>query len=563
MTKSLLRRILLACVLLAGIVILAGCSTKEPAPLSAVPRTSAPGHGHIAEEHSEVLSGAGNIGALVLIRRLDGLNQHEGGPGVVGERFGIVAVADDMDGDGVLDLIIGSPRADPGGTAGTNEGSVHVFSGAALLRGAELKHALLYQVRGEATTNGTGELGFRQSIATADLDRDSFPELVVGAWLADPIAGGVPKVDAGTVFVFNGAALLRGERQEMALMFRLDGEPGSRLGRPAIVVGDIDLDGVPDLFVGAHRASPLGVKNAGSGYLISGADFSILHRFDGVSPYDFLGRSVMSVGDLNSDGYLDLAIGASQGDGGQAGEIPSGPGYVNVYSGKDYSLLRHLNPPLDEPTGAFGQTTVYVPTPVAGADLNEDGIPEVIVGSPEARAGLQGPPGKDGFPRTGSVYIYSGADFSPLYRLKGERGSVQAEAGLPTHETPRAGNPGGNIGDVFGDAIAVVPDMDGDGVPDLVVGAPRGDGQDPDGSYPLTLTDSGYVKIFSGTRGTPLARLNGPGESTNMGHHVVGVGDVNNDGRPDILIGADLTNYGGKNAGSLYWYSIALTKLAE
>ena len=528
--------------------------TPAPSPIPTPP--------HVEMGH-ESLSASGAVTALVLVRRLDGVNEHEGGPGIVGDRFGIFAVADDMDGDGTPDIIVGAPRSDRGGTPGTNEGSVYVFSGAALLKGTDLKEALLYKVDGERTTNGTGELGFRQSIATSDFDRDGFPDLAAGAWLADPIVNGNPQADAGTLFVLSGADLLRGMPQEMTLMFSLDGEAGSRLGRPTAVVGDINRDGVPDLFVGAHRASPSGLKNAGSGYLISGADFRVLHLFDGAAANDFLGRSVMSPGDLNNDGYLDLAIGASQGDGGQAGGIPAGPGYVDIYSGKDYSLIGRLTPPPDEPTGSFGQTTVYIPTPGSSADLNGDGVPEIIVGSPEARASLEGPSGKEGFPRTGSVYAYSGADFSLMYRFSGERGSTEAPAGQPSHETPATGSVAGNVGDVFGDAVALVPDVDGDGVAEIMIGSPRGDGQSSDGSYPPDLTDSGYAKIFSGKSGKLLARLNGSGTSTNMGHHVISVGDLNKDGHPDILIGSDLTDYGGTDAGSLYWYTISLSSPVE
>jgi hypothetical protein len=206
---------------------------------------------------------------------------------------------------------------------------------------------------------------------------------------------------------------------------------------------------------------------------------------------------------------------------------------------------------------------VYLATPGTGADFNADGIPDIVVGSPEAKAGLQGPPGKEGFPRTGSVYVYSGADFSLLRRFNGERPSMLPQPGTPTHETPQTSSLQGNIGDVFGDAVAVLPDMDGDGVPDLMIGAPRGDGQDTDGSYPLRLTDAGYAKLYSGAQGALLARINGLGPGANMGHHVISVADANQDGTPDILIGSDLTDYGGTDAGSLYWYTISLTKPVE
>ena len=133
---------------------LSGCSTSKPTPDAGALRTPTapaastptPTHPHTpAPEAAHALLGS-EAAALVLIRRLDGVNKHEGGSGVVGERFGIFAIAADMDGDGTPDLIVGIPRADPSGTPGTNEGTVPVYSGAALLKGAELEDALLYQV---------------------------------------------------------------------------------------------------------------------------------------------------------------------------------------------------------------------------------------------------------------------------------------------------------------------------------------------------------------------------------------------------------------------------------
>jgi hypothetical protein len=324
-------------------------------------------------------------------------------------------------------------------------------------------------------------------------------------------------------------------------------------------VGDINRDGVGDFFVGAYRADVVvdgrTIPNAGKGYLISGKDRSILHVFQGANPYDFLGRSVMLLGDINGDGFIDLAVGATQGDGLTLPQIGSrkvtpGPGYVNVYSGKDFSLIATLRPFPDEPFGSFGQTSVYNYAPAFKADFNRDGIPDIVVGAPETRAGLLGPPGDEGSPRVGRAYVFSGAPPYPiLHVFDGERGSSPLKAGYPTPD-------GRNIGDVFGDAISVCPDLDWDGVPDILIGAPRGDGIDrASWAGGNEFTDSGYAKLFSGRDGRLLARFDGPGTRTNMGHHVTCAGDIDGNGSPDLLVGADLTNFGGTQAGSLFWYT--------
>lgn len=370
---------------------------------------------------------------------------------------------------------------------------------------------------------------------------DRVPDLLAGAWLADPVVGGVTRVDAGTTFVFDGAKLLAGLPQSDALLFRLDGQAGDRLGRPSMFVGDVNRDGVEDFFVGAHRADVVvggtTLLDAGKGFLISGKDFSTLKVFEGSAANDFLGRSVMPV-NVNRDGFIDLAIGASQGDGGQVTGVTPGPGFVKVFSGKDFSVLATLTPPLSEPTGSFGQTSVYNTDDPRNfrSDFNDDGFPDIVVGSPEANAGIG--------PRTGRAYVFSGAPPHPiLFTFNGEGAS---------------GNIGrfSNIGDVFGDALAVIEDINGDRTPEILAGAPRGNGIDPtpaDGEN--ELIDSGYAKIFSGETGSVLARFDGPTMRSNMGHHVIGAEDIDKNGFPDLLIGSDLANFGGNDAGSLYVFT--------
>ncbi|MFG0317022.1 MAG: FG-GAP-like repeat-containing protein [Planctomycetota bacterium JB042] len=86
--------------------------------------------------------------------------------------------------------------------------------------------------------------------------------------------------------------------------------------------------------------------------------------------------------------------------------------------------------------------------------------------------------------------------------------------------------PGAGVGDEFGWAMDGAGDVDGDGVPDLIVGADR---DDDNGG------DSGRVSVFSGATGALLHAWNGSAANAFLGHRVAGVGDVDQDGFDDVL----------------------------
>lgn len=110
-----------------------------------------------------------------------------------------------------------------------------------------------------------------------------------------------------------------------------------------------------------------------------------------------------------------------------------------------------------------------------------------------------------------------------------------------------AQNPGVNY---FGDESATsLGDVDGDGVPDYAVGA-RADGATP-----------GYVVVFSGGTGQSLATLTGTGTwdqsggSDRFGRSIAGVGDINGDQIPDLLVGASEDDTYGINKGAVLLFS--------
>ncbi|QDU65991.1 FG-GAP repeat protein [Planctomycetes bacterium Pla86] len=132
-------------------------------------------------------------------------------------------------------------------------------------------------------------------------------------------------------------------------------------------------------------------------------------------------------------------------------------------------------------------------------DLNGDGRADFAVGAPQP----------DRF-AAGYVEVHSGALGTELFRIDGPAWS-------------------GPMGDRFGAALAVLGDLDGDGLPELAVGAP----EDDDAGL-----ESGAVSIHSGADGALLQRVAGLQAGERFGAVLASVGDVNGDGLDDLLVAA-------------------------
>ncbi len=218
---------------------------------------------------------------------------------------------------------------------------------------------------------------------------------------------------------------------------------------------------------------------------------SLIRRIDGVDPGDRRGQALLGGVDFNADGHADLVIGAPFDD--ANGLVDNGS--ISLVSGATGQVL--VTRAGLAPDDHFGFALAHA------GDLNADGVTDIAVGAPHAL----GPGG-----RPGSVRVLSGATFQPLLTVFGELD-----------------------GEEFGHALAGNFDENGDGVPDLIVGAPSSDY--PLGPTGLQVIDGGYAGIVSGASGNLFGRIVFMSAGNRCGYAVADVGDANADGDSDFAIG--------------------------
>ncbi len=369
--------------------------------------------------------------------------------------------------------------------------------------------------------------------ALGDVDGDGVSEVAVGA----------PWATAGTMDYAGAVAVFSGASGRLLWQVEGQGEPWS-LGTKLAGPGDVDGDGIPDLAASATGFSLPGLV-AGTVFLYSGRDGHLLRRLDYESLWSGnigYGRALAAVGDLDGDGCGDLAVGAP--------DEESHGGMVFLRSGRTGQVLRILT--MSDPRDPRFGTAIASP-----GDLTGDGVPEVAVGAPDAS------------PVTGSnfgaVLLHDGDTGALLWRRSGisfdgllgwalaPAGDVDGDgrgdvlAGAPEDPSAAGREAGlayvlsGTDGHVLrrlecsapgtdglGMAVAGGKDLDGDGVPDLVVGAPRS-------RRPLVGREAGAVCVFSGAGGNLLRREESQLSGARLGNAVAVLGDANGDGLGDLL----------------------------
>ncbi|HVS19726.1 MAG TPA: FG-GAP-like repeat-containing protein, partial [Planctomycetota bacterium] len=409
-----------------------------------------------------------------------------------GDWFGYsVAAVGDFDGDGVGDLAVGAHQNTNGfeGRRSQRAGYARVHSGA---DGALLARFTSRDARFPNTTDGHFGISL---VACADTDGDGARELFVGSYLHD--AAG--QSNSGALFRFSG---LDPEPSGLAYGWR----GGNRLGFALDLVRDRDGDGVADVLAGAPKEDRW-CFNGGTLRVFSSRTLEELLCIDGASFDGQMGSAAATVGDVDGDGFDDLAGGAPYADRDEhvppAGALDLNSGAFAGHADEGQVLLV---------SGADGATLACwfggergdaLGWSVAGAgDLDGDGVPDLAAGAVQSDyAG--------GFRGAGYVRAWSVRDGRELFTARGD-----------------------TLGDQFGWSVAAAGDLDGDGIPDLFVGAP--------GAVTVSepLGRPGRLYVLSGRDGSRLAGSWGLEVDDQFGTAVTLVHDLDGDGVRDVLVGA-------------------------
>lgn len=547
----------------------------------------------------------------------------------VGAAFGsAVSSAGDVNGDGYSDIIVAAPFADKT-TDTTDAGKVIVYYGGP--SGASVSASWVF-----AFTQKNANFGAAVACA-GDVNNDGYSDIVIGAPGFDN-----ELVDEGKAWLFLGSST----GLKVTPSWSAEGNSaGARFGASVACAGDVNGDGNSDVLIGAPNYSE-GQTFEGAAYLFRGNSTGLattpIWTVQSNAVGANFGASLANSLDINGDGFSDIAIGApnqnTDADAGLEGRlyvyygsaqfVTTSPNFVDSTSqdaanfaaalnsagdvnGDGYSELIVGAPRFDNGSVDEGRVTVYygsaqglsrnntwstegnrdntrIGNAVAGGgDFNGDGFADILIGASNMTSGQN----NEG---TAMVYYGSSTGLQPSYALMVESdqsfarlGTSIANAGdlngdglsdmivgAPSYTNTNAGEgrlfiyhgklnglssvpnrsiDGTKVGDQFGTSLVAVGDVNGDGFGDFMAGSPYMDNRYLDDGRAFL-----YLGSANGVSATPTQALNPTQQELSyFAFSISGLGDVNNDGYSDIAISApyfDDQITGVKDVGRVYIY---------
>ena len=326
--------------------------------------------------------------------------------------------------------------------------------------------------------------------------------------------------------------------------FRIDGAAEGDFAAGSIAAADVNGDRRADLLIGSPETDNNEREQSGSVYVVFGGarsgqlDLAALtggFRIDGAEAGDLSGWAVGRAGDVNGDGRADIVLGAPNADSND--RIESGSAFVVLGKGSAAGIDLAFSPSVHlRLDGA--DTAERAGWSVAGAgDVNGDKRQDVVVGAPWANP--------NGRAFGGSAYVVFGRAAPTTVDLAVPGGGFRIDG--PTE---------GDI--VFGGAgwsVSGAGDVNGDGRADVIVGFPfyNAGRRENSGAAFVVFGKSTSAPVDLASLGNRGFRIDGARAGDLAGASVAALGDVNLDGRADVLVGAEQAdNNGRRDSGSVY-----------
>ena len=318
-------------------------------------------------------------------------------------------------------------------------------------------------------------------------------------------------------------------------------EDNDQFGSAVANIGDLEVDGVIDLAVGAPLDDDGGTDRGAVWILFMNDDGTVdieqkISDTEGNFPAglddsDRFGSAVAGLGDLNGDSILDIAVGAPLDDDGGTDRGAVWILFMNadgtVQFAQKISNTEGGFSGILEDNDQFGAAIANI------GDLNNDLLPEIAVGAIGD---------DDGGTDRGAIWILSLAENGTIFSFQKVSDSSGEFAGTLRD------------GDFFGRSISGIGDLDADGIEDIAVGAIGDDdgGVDRGAVWALLMNADSTVRFEQKISATDGNFNGGLGDDDHFGSSVTGLGDINGDGIFDIAAGADQDDDGGSNRGAVW-----------